>query len=399
MTIPNITQLAKDIEAMTGDSLLLCAARRQTFASMIELRKATLGVLWEPLAASCKLEMSSEEALSNLLLVPEHKDKVLKMGLLGNTFAANYVVMRHFVQKAPIFTVSPALTQLLADTGVKDNVPVRYFAAPSATSYIEFEPPEGRVASEFKTYAEGKFRTCEGCYVQETKLNRLLDVSKAAREALELDPHAPVRIVNVSFTASPVESVPGTGSVSGYFADDRIDYFNLFIQQENEPLSSLVDRHVRFYAMRNAEEQQLSDSQFSAFNENFHRNLMHLCKILFYLNVEKRQQVTIKDASDLEKRIQGVAEKKQRKLVQQLSRVYDRIVVGPSTYTPISRRMESGDLPKGTRRPHYRRGYFGIRHVGSGQAKHTELVRVKEALINEQLLKDADLQTKDYEIR
>jgi hypothetical protein len=399
VAIPNITQLAKDIEAMTGDSLLLCAARRQTFASMIELRKATLGVLWEPLVASCKLEMSSEEALSHLLLVPEHKDKVLKMGLLGNTFAANYVVMRHFTQKAPIFTVSPALTQLLADTGVKDNVPVRYFAAPSATSYIEFEPPEGRVASEFKTYAEGKFRTCEGCYVQETKLHRLLDVSKAAREALELDPNAPVRIVNVSFTASPVESGTATGSVSGYFADDRIDYFNLFIQDENEPLSSLVDRHVRFYAMRNAEEQQLSDSQFSAFNENFHRNLMHLCKILFYLNVEKRQQVTIKDASDLEKRIQGVAEKKQRKLVQQLSRVYDRIVVGPSTYTPISRRMESGDLPKGTKRPHYRRGYFGIRHLGSGQARHTELVRVKEALINEQLLKDADLQTKDYEIR
>jgi hypothetical protein len=395
----NITQLAKDIAAMTGDSLLLCAARRQSFASMIELRKATLGVLWEPLVASCKNEMSSEEALSHLLLVPELKDKVLKMGLIGNTFAANYVVMRHFTKKAPVFAVSPALTQLLADTGVKDNVPVRYFAAPAATCYIEFEPPEGRLASSFKTYAEGKFRTCEGCYVQETKLDRLLEVSKTAREALELDPHAPVRIVNVSFTASPVESGGASESVTGYFADDRVDYFNLFIQDENESLSSLVDRHVRFYAMRNADEQQLSDSEFSSFNENFHRNLMHLSKILFYLNVDKRQQVTIKDATDLEKRINSVAEKKQRKLIQQLNRVYDRIVVGPSHYTPITRRMESGDLPKGTRKPHYRRGYFGIRHVGTGQAKHTELVRVKEALINEQLLKDAELHTKDYEIR
>lgn len=401
MANTNMTQLAKDIAAMTGDSLLLCAARRQSLAPIVELRKAMLGILWEPLADACKKGMSSEEALGSLLKTPAYKARVLEMGLYGNMFSFNYVVMRQVVSKAPIFTVSPALTLILEDTGIKDNVPVRYFAAPAATCFIEFEPPEGRFASEFKTYAEGKSRICEGCYVQETKFDKLPDVSSIAREVLELDPHAPVRVVNVSFTASPLEmgKAKGSSSLSGHVGDDTVDFFNLFIQDEDEPLSSLVERHVRFYAMRNADEKDLSDSQFSAFNENFNRNLMHLSKILFYLNVEKRQQVTIKEATDIEKRIHGVAEKKQRKLVQQLNRVYDRIVVGPAHYTPISRRMESGDLPKGTRRPHYRRGYFGIRHVGSGQAKHTELVRVKEALINEQLLKDADLQSRDYEIR
>lgn len=401
MASQHMIQVAKEIAAMTGDSLLLCAARRHALEPLIELRKAMLGILYDPLAEACKQGMSSESALGHLLETPAYKDKIVSMGLYGNMFSFNYVVMRQVVNKAPIFTVSPALTQLLADTGVKDNVPVKYFAAPAATCFIEFEPPEGRATSEFKTYAEGKGRICEGCYVQETKHDRLPNISQMAREVLELDPHAPVRVVNVSFTASPLESGKATGSssLSGQVGDDTVDYFNLFIQQEDEPLSALLERHVRFYSMKNADQKELTDSEFSAFNENFHRNLMHLTKILFYLNVEKRQQVTIKDATELQKRINGVAEKKQRKLVQQLNRVYDRIVVGPSHYTPINRRLESGDLPKGTKRPHYRRGYFGIRHVGAGQAKHAELVRVSEALINEQLLKDADLHTKDYEIR
>lgn len=401
MSAPDLITALKELEAMTGDSLLICAPRRHSLGPLVMLRQKMLEGLYEPIRQACVKGLASEQAREQLLNDPEFNQLLLKLKMDENMFAFNYVVMRHVANRAPIFTVSPALHLMLEDTGVKDNVPVRYFAAPAATCFIEFEPPEKRLESSFRTYAEGAYRICEGCYVQESRFERLPRLSPIAMEMLELDPNKPARKLNISFTACPIDAQGRASGISqrGKVGDDTVDFVNMFIQDEEEDLAVMFERHTRFYAMRNAHEKHLSDEEFTAFCENYKRNLMHLAKIFFYLNVEKRQQIRVNDASELEKRIQGVAEKKQRKLIQQRSRVYDRIVVGPKDYTPINLRLESGEIPKGTKRPHYRRGYFGIRHVGSGQAKHAELVRVKEALINEQLLKEADITPKQYEIR
>jgi hypothetical protein len=96
-------------------------------------------------------------------------------------------------------------------------------------------------------------------------------------------------------------------------------------------------------------------------------------------------------------RFKAVGEKKRPKLERMLNRTHDRIVVWPMTYIPLSVRLEQGDAIKGTRAPHYRSGYFGIRWKGTGQAKEPELVRVKEAIINEHLLSGRI--EREYEIR
>ena len=390
-----------ELKTMAGDSLLLCAARRQSLKPVIMLREFMLGDLYPAIARGCSKGLAAEQSREQLIQSPAMNKLLDERKMDSNGFAFNYVVMRHVVNRAPIFTVSPALHLMLEDTGVKENIPVKYFAAPAATCFVEFEPPEKRLSSAFRTFAEGRYRICEGCYVQETIFEKPPQLSQLARQELELDPHLPARQINISFSACPVDP-DGHGSSksgAGQVGDDTVDFFTFYLQDPDERLGEMFDRHLRFYAMRNEIEGGMSDYEFSAFTGNFRRNLMHLSKIFFYLNVEKRQQVKINDASELEARIGKVAEKKQRKLVQQLSRVYDRIVVGPKDYTPINQRLQSGDLPKGTVRPHYRRGYFGIRYVGSGQANHAELVRVKEALINSQLLNEAEITPKQYEVR
>lgn len=400
MASQELIAAANELKTMGGDSLLLCAARRQSLKPVIMLREFMLGALYPAIAEQCAKGAAAEQAREQLVNNPELNRLLDQKKMDANGFAFNYVVMRHLVNKAPIFTVSPALHLMLEDTGVKENIPVKFFAAPAATCYIEFVPPELRLTSPFRTFAEGRYRICEGCYVQESRFDKLPALSSFARQSLELDPNMPVRQVNIGFSACPVDP-DGQGSTrsgAGLIGDDTVDYFTFYIQGD-EDLGEMFERHLRFYAMRNEIEGGMSDYEFSAFTDNFKRNLMHLSKIFFYLNVDKRQQLKINDASELEARIGKVAEKKQRKLIQQLSRVYDRIVVGPKDYTPISKRLQSGDLPKGTVRPHYRRGYFGIRHVGSGQAKHAELVRVKEALINPELLNNSDITPKQYEVR
>ena len=390
-----------ELKTINGDSLLMCAPRRQSLRPVILLREYMLGDLYGPLYNACAKGLAAEKARELLVQHPEMSRLLEERKMDANGFAFNYVVLRHLVNRAPIFTVSPALHLMLEDTGVKENVPVKFFAAPASTCYVEFEPPEKRLASQFRSFAEGRFRICEGCYVQESVFDVLPPLSTFARETLELDSHESVRQINIAFSASPVdpEGQASGSKGAGLVGDDTVDYFTFYIQDEEENLGAMFERHLRFYAMRNEIEGGMSDYQFSAFTDNFKRNLMHLSKIFFYLNVEKRQQVKINDATELEARISKVAEKKQRKLVQQLSRVYDRIVVGPKDYTPLRQRMQSGDLPKGTVKPHYRRGYFGIRHIGSGQARHAELVRVKEALINSQLMNEADIKPKQYEVR
>lgn len=401
--MPNqdLVNAVQEIKSMTADSLLMCAPRRHSLGPLVILRQQMLGALYDPIRQACLDGLSSEQCMEQMLENPVFSRKMDEQGLHENMFVFNYVIMRHVTTNAPIFTVSPALDLMLEDTKINGNIPVRFFAPPAATCFIEFDPPENRQVSTHRSFAERRYRICEGAFVQENIFPSLPKLSRMATEMLELDPNLPTRKLNISFSASPVDKFGKAAgrSMAGEIGDDTVDFLSLFLQDPEEDVTSMLERHIRYYLLRNEIEASMSALDFDAFTANFRRNLIHLTKIFFYLNVEKRQQVKINAASDLERSIKAVAPKKQRKLIQQRSRVYDRIVVGPKEYVPVSQRLEAGDLPSGTRRPHYRRGYFGIRYVGSGQAKHAELVRVKEALINEQLIKDADIKPKQYEVR
>jgi hypothetical protein len=381
----------EQIHEYGSQTLRLCAPRRLALEPLITIRKFVMGPLYETAYGLGRKEEGHSYATAAMRMTSgydpaKHNDSALDSA---------YSFIRHYARKGPIYTVSSPLHMLLEDTGIKSSVPVKYFAAPSTTCYIEFQPPEDRHASTFLTYAGGRRSICEGCYVQERTFDKLPPVSKSFREALDLDPNLPVRQIFVGFTASPVDSSGG-----GVF-NDQVDYLNFLIQDEEESIDSVIERHINYYAAPDVRGDALADENESlSFVASYKRNALYLAKILFYLNVEKRNQVAVKDASELEKRLDTVAPKKRRKLAQQLARVYDRIIVGPKSYQPIKDRLAMGDLKKGSKRPHYRSGYFGIRHVGTGQAKTATLVRVSEALVNEHLLDSKNTAApKDYEIR
>jgi hypothetical protein len=141
----------------------------------------------------------------------------------------------------------------------------------------------------------------------------------------------------------------------------------------------------------------LSQAEKAEFREELHNNCSRLMKALFYLHVDRKTQVVQRDASDLQKRLDGVGASKKSKIAKQLNKAYDRILIGPEKYVPIAERFEVDSTLKGRRAPHYRRGYFGLRWVGTGQAKTTELTRISETIVNEKFLTDTT--PRDYDIR
>ena len=389
-----IFEAYKELDQIGGDTLTMCSPRRLSLDPIQRIRRATLGEYYDQLKFFAMGGFSGLEVLSALTSDNRFLAKAAELGWSRGSIESCYAFIRHQVDHGAIYSVNEHLGRLLEDTGVKTNIPVRFLAAPKATCYIEFEPPGNRRSSKFKTYDDGRFSICEGCYIQERKFSTLPKMSRENREELELDPNKPARALFIGFTASPINSKK---TMAVY--QDTMDYATIYIQDEDEPLGDMLERNLNFImnkrrAFFSVAQNLHSDDFIELYRENFAR----LFKVLFYLNIERRNQVQVNETKDLEKRINSISEKKRGKLIKQLNRTYDRIVVGPQSYTPRHERVASGSLPPGTKAPHYRSGYFGIRYTGSGQAKVPKLVRIPEVIVNKEFLTD-DIGVKDYEIR
>ena len=315
-----------------------------------------------------------------------------KAGYKTADIASRYIRYRQNYLKAPVLTVSTGLKLMLEDTGIKDNVPIKFLSAPFKTCFLEFEPAEQRKV--LANQAAQPTRLVEGCYLQEVFLEKCPDLPKEHREHLELDPNAPVRLIEITFSESPLNHpMRESGDIGVLF--DKTDYVAIYIQDENEPIKDVIDRHLAFYALSGHHFAGMDMIQMAQFSEEFRENCSRLTKALFYLHVDRKTQVVQRDATDLEKRLESVGSSKKSKITKQLNKVYDRILIGPEKYVPIAERID-GDKVKGRLTPHYRRGYFGLRWVGTGQAKTTELTRVKETIVNESLLTERT--QRDYAI-
>lgn len=400
MKYPSIRDAVTALSKLQGQILNMPLPKRLRLPEVADFKRAVLEQAYDLLMAKGSQEMISSQALEELYQDPVFTDKI-SIGKFDHvTLVSMYMSARHLATKAPIFTINPALNLLLEDTGIKNDVPALFFAPPYPTCFLEFDPAEQRNLSAHYMYSGGFLSICEGAFIQETKMDNLYKLRPETREMLELDPNLPARVLEIAFSASPARNDMAikTGLPAAF---DNLDLMSIYIQDGNEPIKDILERHVRFYTQR-YQDQATPSSGGKTFTQMFADNFAYLTKVLFYLNVEKHSMRKETEASELEKRIEGVAEKKRDKLRRQLQRVYDRIVVGPDHYTPIKDLLPHSELPKGTKAPHYRRGYFGIRWKGHGQAKTAELIRVSHALVNMHLLKDpkqAPQKPKDYEIR
>lgn len=401
MRKPDLQQVHRamlEVSDLKGDTLRLPMPRRMEIPCVQKIKEIMLGDYWPVLLSLAQGEPFS---LSSLLIIQEDKDfseylQRVRMPVAGAQYLL--IALRHQMAKAPILTVSKGLSDLLEDTSISDDVPSKFFTPPFKTCYIEFDEAERRHLARLKVSDNGLNSPCEGCYVQESTFDKLPNLSKQAVECLELDRKKPGRAIELGFTATPHCNSEITG-LDPKAAYDSMDFATIYIQDENEPIKEVLQRHFSYYRQRLSVSTVLSPEHANTFESFFAANFTFLTKVLFYLHIDRKEQRKVTDASDLEKRIEGVGEKKRDKLKRQLYRTYDHIVIGPSSYTPISERIDVGSLPKGTKAPHYRRATIGIRWTGTGQAKTASLVRIKESLINKHLIDQESTPKKDYIIK
>jgi hypothetical protein len=398
MDVSKIRALHEQISEIGPEASALPLPRRFGLTPLRLMNESMMGDSIDFFKDHARRETSTSDMLSELL---ERKDLLGWLNGTGMSFSdmrMMHIRARHQYSNAPIFTVAPGLKSMLEDTRVKDNIPAKFFTPPFRTSYIEFEPAEDRRVLAMNK--PEKTDLVEGCYLQERLLDKLPEITRHEREYLHLDPNAPVRVIDVAFTYSGINSSNKHVQNTMPVIADQMNYIQLFIQDETEPVSELLERAIQFSMSRsngkndNGLPDMIASNKFAeAMRENFSK----LSKVLFYMHIDRKTQVSQTPAKDLEERIRGVGDKKKPKLERMLTRTYDRIVVGPMTYTPIAQRMEVEGGIKGHKAPHYRSGYFGIRWKGNGQAKTPELVRVSEARINEHLLTERP--EREYEIR
>ncbi len=124
--------------------------------------------------------------------------------------------------------------------------------------------------------------------------------------------------------------------------------------------------------------------------------LFHLCKILLYLNTEKVVKTPLNERSELQVRLARVGAGKRGKLERQLTRTYDRIVIGAKT-PPLSGgggpAIDSGrHLPT-----FWRRGHFRNQPYGEGRQQH-RIIWIEPVLVNADVAVSAP-QSKPYVIK
>lgn len=388
----------QEVSELKGDTLRLPMPRRIELPAISQLKSLMFGPFWQWIEE----EASKDQPKSDIMYKMSKNEAFLAhLDAIGMTFASMNITLigiRHKMLKAPIMTVSESLSALLDDTNISDDVPAKFFTPPFKATYIEFNSAEFRENAKLQVDDSGILSCCEGCYVQEHIYDVFPNISIEAINTLELDSKKPVRLIDIGFTASPFNN-PNIDSAMGKAAYDSMDFASIYIQDEDEPIKDILQRHFLYFRERLHSNPLLNKEHADRFEKMFSENFSFLSKVLFYIHIERKEQRKVQDATDLEKRINSVADKKKEKLKKQLNRVYDHIVIGPQSYVPLNERVDASNVPKGMKSPHHRRGTIGIRWVGSGQNKKATLVRIKESLVNKHLLSASATVKKDYVIK
>jgi hypothetical protein len=179
-----------------------------------------------------------------------------------------------------------------------------------------------------------------------------------------------------------------TGSPAGKadVLDDASQDAVLNLQDEDEPLSALLERHNAYY--RSAWVTRQPGLLLPQEDEVPHAGEVVdlLAKVLLYLNLAEAERVPTTERSDLERRLRGLGPKKAKLLARQLSSAYDRILIGSRIQTQMETSTadaepSSGEAPSHHLRPHPWRGHFRRNRYGDGSSE-SRLGWMQPVLVN-----------------
>ncbi|MDO9141158.1 MAG: hypothetical protein U1E09_00315 [Methylococcales bacterium] len=282
------------------------------------------------------------------------------------------------------FQITPALQTLLDETDLGKDLPSHFFRPPYAFIYLEFAQPNPFYVLN-KTSGEHLF---EGAYIASYELpahHNIFNIPERNRY-LQLDPSKPIRLLELVLTGSPI------GKENAL--DDASQDLILFIQNEDECLQELLDRHITFFKSPNA----YCHRGMAAFNANeadsFKAIIYAIAKALLYLNLPESRQEKNNERTELENRIALLGNKKASKLSRKLEKTYDKIIVGPSSFQDTD---EKSVIKVGAIKTHWRRGHFRRIRIGEGRTE-VKIGWIQPSLVNANNLTEG-ASHKNYSVR
>lgn len=257
---------------------------------------------------------------------------------------------RHFLQ------TTDGLEAALRATDIGEDIPASYLQPPYPDCYLQL----GETLSETLTI----FNNTSGDHCLEGTYLRGGILPPETKPVAEGDGQPGERFLEFVLTGSP------EGKAHAF--DDASSAIMITIPDEAMTIGELLRRTRDF-------DRRIGRPENTHAMESTDKAILHVAKVLLYLNSEHVEQVARNERSELAARLARVGPGKRGKLQRQLQRTYDRIVIGPKT-TPetASINTEPGD---GTKRAHWRRGHFREQAYGEKWSLH-RLRWIKPTLIN-----------------
>jgi hypothetical protein len=298
--------------------------------------------------------------------------------------------MRRFQnQGGRILTYRYSLCLKLDDMDIGSRVPMSFMRPPFPVCYIEFGPAEERGALSYKVLIKDEaWFPLEGAYITYHSDSDGSTLSKRGREVLGIEPDKPIQCLELTFTGSPLGMDKNDRSIMA----DMAIYISLYWTDPDQTIEETLKRH--FILLR--ERDGLSQGS----QESLEANVRRLSKALLYLITGNREQAVESQESDLARRLAaGKNPAKSRKVLSQLRRSYDRVIIGPNRpYIPLEDRL-SGIRRRTGVRPHFRRAHWSTRWSGPKRAI-LKPVQIDLTLVNAEGLSDEDMSylQRDYDV-
>lgn len=265
------------------------------------------------------------------------------------------------------FQYTDELQALLARSDIGADAPVQYLRPPYPSVYIEFGVARDKDSSLQLHHRLSGAHIVEGAYVFDHDIPANAQWPIGLWKYLGVDTVRPMRVVEVVLTGSPLGKAD--------YLDDCTHFFMLYIQNEQETVETLIDKHLAYYASedctRDGEERMTEQGKQDA-----EQCILHLAKSLLYLHTHP-ETILNSERSDLEKQLKMVGQKKRARLLRRLPRTYDRVIVRPPGGTLMANMTTA---THGERATHWRRGHFRQQACGPGHREH-KLIFIEPTLV------------------
>lgn len=310
----------------------------------------------------------------------------------------------YFYRKGTIYSYRKSLLKRLIEADIDNQVPAWMIRAPEDAVYLEWGEAEKREDSPvFEALFEGEYQPIEGMYIFEAQ-HSAQELSTDVCRYLGFKVDDVVRTLTIMVVESPLLTCNEKRRI---VADDCSTYFTLYINNEMESISDMLNRQLGLLESRYSA--FTSDEKYSQYKDTFLRIMNIVIKMLLYLNLPDNLAEKEFSFSEAQKRLKTLKSPgKLKKLSKQTERLYDKIRIGRSDESTgfveigeLNARLKSfGSDGEKRKRPHVRRAHFGIRYTEKKRAI-AKLTYIKPAIVNEDLIDDTrikDIIRKQYDI-